>query len=749
MLSQAIYYNKKIFSDDYIIRLDIPKEYKLEKNVLLCIHNTNDLIEYDIIYKNIINRINLHLFKLTFTSDLNNFYYHFIDPALVSNTIINKDTFDFLYSLINNQVLSNIIFVCKSGYYKNEYLCDNLINTNIIVIEIVNSTIINLIINNNITELNIDSDDFINKCDYLNEICIKNSIKILDSNFKSIIGNIYTNNKNWKITNNSFNIFINDSKKYFDNYIYYEIIGFSTKYIKLKTVDRQFIYQVLALINEGCSFLEYSNLELTKFKNNNIKNKIKYTILYDKNVSACSNKIIQILESIYYYLCDSFLVANSENLSNLQQQLFFKSLHLTPKFIKNKLFNTYISNINKFKNIDNNISININNVFLEKSLDQYVSLISLSNWKDEIEEKSCMGILANIICNTENILGYSSASINVKDVYNTLITYQQLSEAQLYYYDKHFFFDNGKHIENSINGTVIGNGNSIIPIYINSYHWESAIKLLEFAISISLTQNTYSFKKKMLDIYYHVLLKCTTKLIENSDYSDKSIITFISLFRTCYELNLGNNNDYKYFIEGDYLKMCYVHNIRVVYGSFILNHIKKPFSLDICKIFFIRIYEEIIRRYLKNNYNNICALFVASNKELHTLKNILIKFYESDLFKELEILFILSLSHITINDTLKQYDLQYGFLDDTNIKSIKDNFITIKKNNNKLIEFLNIPEDKLIFLIIQSFMTRITKIRKKSIINNKYIDIINSDSNIVAINTENLLFIINKENNLI
>jgi hypothetical protein len=381
-----------------------------------------------------------------------------------------------------------------------------------------------------------------------------------------------------------------------------------------------------------------------------------------------------------------------------------------------------------------------------KSLEFYTSQVSLSNWYDEIESKSCLGLLINVSSEFSDKVGYTSESINVINITNTLMSPEQIYDGHKFYWDKYLKLDNGKYQDNIISGSVIGKGNSIIPLYINNFHWEYAQKYIEENISIALTQNPYIYKPIMIDLYSHVFLKFICNVL--NDPSDKNIKLFISIFVTMQKLNL----DQIKYLYNDYSQ---INNLRPIIASFFINYICNKITLDEDEFnyYILQLQEELVRRNMKQNYktknylklclNNSNQEYIYSNEQFTDLKKLcpslsnnsgetaIIEILDYSINKDN----IIELEHVytflkiiksnIINDILLKYITNYGWLDDNDILELK-NLIKSKTFSFKFKELISKwPESNIKYYSLQTFLTRTPKLKEKFKQTNNIINIKN------------------------
>ena len=744
MITNGIYFNNNIYTDDIVINLDKPELYKKNKNYIIIINNKKELEQYN---NNFQHYYYLSNFKIVYTSDMSKIVFNTYNNDIEYNS--NDITVDKIDKILD------ILCIKKNQlhiliYFSNQQLIFN---------QKKNIACINIVLDTNNSEtyyLN----NILTNCNIIDNIIYKNNITIVDSNIHKIIGT------NHEFNNNSSDVvmFIDNNlskpiKLNFINYIKYTLDGFKDlEYIiDLKySTKNNFKGQIIALQN---ILVDYINnpIKINKDKFNLIKTKFIHTIKYYNYILFESDKIV--LSEIISEIKSQFNNLQSDqikfelDLIQPKNNLFVKSLSSIKPNIKNKLTKTFVKNIYKMNDmIDSNeeiidISQDVkNDKNFIKSLEFYTSQVSLSNWYDEIESKSCLGLLINVSSEFSDKMGYTSESINVINITNTLMSPEQIYDGHKFYWDKYLKLDNGKYQDNIISGSVIGKGNSIIPLYINNFHWEYAQKYIEENISIALTQNPYIYKPIMIDLYSHVFLKFICNVL--NDPSDKNIKLFISIFVTMQKLNL----DQIKYLYNDYSQ---INNLRPVIASFFINYICNKIVIDEngFNYYILQIQQELVRRNMKQIYktknflklslNNSNQENIYTNEQLIDFKKLcpslsdnsgeipIIEILDYSINKdniiELENVytFLKIIKSNIINDILLKYITNYGWLDDNDILEFK-NIIKFKTFSFTFKELISKwPESNIKYYSLQTFITRTPKLKEKFIQTNNIIDIKN------------------------
>lgn len=418
------------------------------------------------------------------------------------------------------------------------------------------------------------------------------------------------------------------------------------------------------------------------------------------------------------------------NLNNATNEILFKK-YLSMDYNRYLILNNHKIYVNNIKKIKNRPCINqevIKQNKHDESLELYISPVTCDDWLDVIDDNKCFGILINTQCPSSTITGKTYENINIKSYTNTLMTTHEVLIYQNKYIEENHRFDMGVAKTSMISGASIGNGNSVLPIYINKYHWNVAKHYVEENISLAITQNSFSFSSNMLYIYPQTLMKYITDI---QTLSIKDFHMFINLYVTIIELHkiYGRfDNNYKCFFTSQHNAQVTTH----LNNALITFMMYGKYNPNTC--FFINIYEEQIRRSINNFYYSN-TLF----KDYRTnYKNIKSNFYHSDVINN-----IFKLIHVKndLDCLINEFMHNSGVISESNINDFKSKFGNCDDYDycqNVLQLTSNHKKDAIIDnLFLQSYITRNNKKRKQSF-NNKYKNIITSNSNDIIENNKYL-----------
>ena len=287
---------------------------------------------------------------------------------------------------------------------------------------------------------------------------------------------------------------------------------------------------------------------------------------------------------------------NMEWDNSLTQEILKNTIYLE-EFVNNSKIMNKIINIlqidDKSKNLLDNMNMDIKH---KKSEEIYHSVIAQTNWIEELEYGNVMGLLVKINPKTINISGYELDYIPIQEITHSIIGLDQILEA--------YKVNNSEYdiYSSVISGYGIGEGNCILPLYISKDHWDLVKLYFDYNLGIIFSRNSLRYVNKHKNIYKNVLLKMINLTFSDENYnSDKWINLLFSLFRTNIELFTYDRTNLLLFIKDPIFRTKV--NINTILIDYLLCT-DKSLSENVIKY----IFEEVIRRSLKNIYRNINVL---------------------------------------------------------------------------------------------------------------------------------------------
>ena len=403
-------------------------------------------------------------------------------------------------------------------------------------------------------------------------------------------------------------------------------------------------------------------------------------------------------------------------------------IQLNSKNQKNK--QKKISNITseiKLKDIKpiNILSNDISEEFLKSTL-------TLTNWIDEYENANPFGFLINYNPNKLSYKGILDLGSSILKTYpNMVVNNITTNFVPLYDYYQIVLFDyennkndnednneeknddindlnNKKNFFNiknfNIPDNINGDGNVMLPLYINKQHWELTKSLWSYHMTFVNNCFEQEYDKKMDNIYFLSILKLFGDLKNiNANSNSKSITRLFGyMLRTCIQILIDNK---------------FLHSIKGVYSKY-LDSVMESESLDKNSIFadwVIRVIQLIIsnaitdqelkvdldkitnlifKKYIIANYkmdfwdkiNNPKISETEKKNELSILKNDVLQGNICWLFLNFDLRIfnkiVKSIYAINgFNQFIKQIDKTNGCLRDTN-ETNETNILTIKALEN-------------------------------------------------------------------
>jgi hypothetical protein len=563
-------------------------EFKVNTNNLE--EDINNILNFinNIIYKKYDEYMNIHL-KMIFDK-LNEQITNNIDEILIISSLkYNIDIFsEYNIKYINDIIESknlNINFINISNFeiINNMFpkLNEQLINIYSLKTEnIYINEIINLDINLNISEMiNIN----INKVELTKEINIIEYLKLFSFIESIILYNTKNNFKN-KDLYQKIKLFLN-----------IEINVINENNIIIKNIIKSYKNSISNLINRFCDF------------------PIKLPI--NKLIDELSDTYIKYILEFYEIIYPKIYNLNNQTIS---------------KIYKKKLNNIhYETSEIKIKNIKNIKNIKIDDI----SLEYLQSSLTMTNWKEEFDNLNPFGFLIKYIPNKFSYSGILDFNSSILKTYpNMIINNITTNLVSLYDYYQIILFDyeNTENTENNeikeifnikdfnIIDNINGDGNILLPLYINKDHWDLTKNLWSYHISFINNCFEFEYNKKMDNIYFLSIFKLLNNLKNlNQNNNIKSIIRLFGyILRTCIQILIDNK--FLHSIKNDYIK----------YLDLVLN----LNIFDKNSIF----YDYIIRTIQLIISNGISDLELQTDLNkitIHLFKNMIIQKYKIDFWE--------------------------------------------------------------------------------------------------------------------
>jgi hypothetical protein len=419
---------------------------------------------------------------------------------------------------------------------------------------------------------------------------------------------------------------------------------------------------------------------------------IKYSIQFLEKIKISMLKIKKIIISD-----DDIIEAiNKYNESSIGTE--------NTKYIKNKLdkrilTNTELIDILKKKEINAKLIDFIEEVDdidydpkhpFHRSCEFFNSFMTLSNWFDEIQNNTCMCLVANISANEFSKLAIPGSRVDIQSISLNFMPARDYFESLfLHFKNNNNYLDGFGNINDRqiISDNIGGYGNSVIPLYINSHHWKIAKQYLKPLLGITLAHNPLAYTETYMNFMFYLLADMTRKtFLKSHRNSQKWIQVYFAVWRTCAEIayekgySSGISKLIKNYI-GD-------HNTRIYSRTFENDVLLGQILATGCgidehdiKLLCEYIYEDTLIRELRKtnvksifNFNSLMEVFCEEDCEysLKTMVNeitkkvsyaeeILISFYK--MYKIMKDLLISKFNN-SFRKMLFMLDSNYGCLSD-------------------------------------------------------------------------------------
>ena len=352
------------------------------------------------------------------------------------------------------------------------------------------------------------------------------------------------------------------------------------------------------------------------------------------------------------------------------------------------------------------------------------STLTLTNWIDEYENANPFGFLIKYNPNKLSYKGILDLGSSILKTYpNMVVNNITTNFVPLYDYYQIVLFDyennnkdniinddennnpidvnNEKNFFNiknfNISDNISGDGNVMLPLYINKQHWELTKSLWSYHMTFINNCFEQEYDKKMDNIYFLSILKLFGDLKNISANSNAKSITrlFGYMLRTCIQILIDNK--FLHSIKGDYSK--YLNAVleaetldkNSIFADWVIRVVQLILSNSITdeelKADLDKINNVIFKKYIVSNYkmdfwdkiNNPKITGTKKKNELNMLKNDVLQENICWLFLNFDLVIfnkiVKSIYAINgFNKFIKQIDKNNGCLADTdepNILSIE------------------------------------------------------------------------------
>ncbi|MBA42717.1 MAG: hypothetical protein CMF62_01765 [Magnetococcales bacterium] len=353
------------------------------------------------------------------------------------------------------------------------------------------------------------------------------------------------------------------------------------------------------------------------------------------------------------------------------------------------------------------------------SKNYYTSILSMSNWVDELESGSGIGLIINIQTTKlgEKGYSYSELSFDITNRYCSIEDYILSLKKNTNIKDK--------QLVNSYD-----DGNCILPIYIQKNHWRISKHYVNMMLGLSLVENSLGYTKNHHKFYFYALINYTRNIVVSKDFKVDSIKTLMVFWRTCVQISI----DKKYIrgihkLTNDFMNnpknrvMNSLSDVMIMLGQIVTSGM----NINIPKLKYYLI-EESIRISLKKkiyksvNLNGFVKKILSSEDRYETFINFNLE--ELNCFKKpiemiesgiklLQVIHLLIKKFKNFSSLMKYFEKEHSIIDDHIVEEI----INILDESS-----FNLNQDKFHMYLIQGYEQSSNKQRINAIENKKYID---------------------------
>lgn len=486
------------------------------------------------------------------------------------------------------------------------------------------------------------------------------------------------------------------------------------------------IYKNITL-NEDCQLVNGIQLQLFRNSNTIIKKYSDMAKYIAGNVSINNNNIgdYNILRCIDRYITSHEIDMTNKNLDTEDNlfRIINKSMenNYTPHKIKKKIYGKIYNNIygklispknmyDIMENVENGIKvINTNDDSkLDKSKEFFHSLISVSDWYEELNNGSGFGLLIKINIDHIGKVYVCDNGLIVNEITTSFISVKDYIDGVNYKCNDDKINLNTTEI---FSGDGLGTSNGLLPLYINKYHWEQIKQQIPYIYGIIYTHNPYGYSESHDNYIFHIFMDMCHRTCNTANgINEKLINIYMAVYRTCSQVayekkytrgiktyinNIINTNINKIELDKTY----------VILGQIITTGTKLN-SSDIDTLI-NKIYYSHIKKKIKNkfspieDYNKFILSLVDNIDVLNEEINKLIEYVNIETIYITGILVSFKIMYNAMRQLINKYegyrkmifsmDDNYGLLPDDNLKHLIDIVTNSKKCD---ITYMNIIDSE-------------------------------------------------------
>lgn len=489
---------------------------------------------------------------------------------------------------------------------------------------------------------------------------------------------------------------------------------------QLKALDTTILMWANNVVNKHDNYMEYIEDIIKRCKKLNLTTNNQFMMLNDSQ-NLYKKTYIEYINNLFK---DDSILSKYIKRSN--------NVLMTSKY-KNKFMKTIIKNIGVVEKLNKNSEVV--DCFVEKhqdtnfmeSLEHYYSVLTMTNWVEELEINSMMGLMLRVYSPNISKVGYNMDAIQIIDITTTMMPLSNILGASDFYYTKYHKIDDGLNENPMITGRAVGNGNCVFPLYICKEHWSLSKTYLKPMLGIIMAQNPAMYDRQYMHFPFMLLFDMVYMTFNKKNLNSKWIKCLLAVYQTCQVI--GKECGFYENVNKIVKKFCMnpserpKHNLNSLLGQIMIAENVGNDLESLC----VLIMEENLRRSFDCKFNHNVSLLnllkIDANNEL---------IFDDKLFTELMNDLKYDISNImdkmycfvkfmNIIDLIKKTTCEmkhtFGISNDEQIKTYVE--------KNMFDDSVNILKDDIFdTCLLRAFAYKNKKTRKMAIKKGQYIDIL-------------------------
>lgn len=184
---------------------------------------------------------------------------------------------------------------------------------------------------------------------------------------------------------------------------------------------------------------------------------------------------------------------------------------------------------------------------IRRSTEFYNSIITLSNWYEELENGGAVGLLIKMRTSKLTKQGVYNM-VGIDSITTTFFPVTDYISATIDYFKKEDCTFGDLNDVTLLEGNSIGDSNAVIPLYINKYHWQISKRYIKPVLGIMVAHHPLGYTEKHTESLFSVLIDMTVRSFAEGSSSERWVQCYMAVLRTCSEICFENR--YTYGIKG-------------------------------------------------------------------------------------------------------------------------------------------------------------------------------------------------------